>query len=281
MSLMGRRNDVNYVVARTFYLIAGRLLDVKIEVEGEEHIRNVGSAVYIGNHQSMLDLFFLGAMFPKQCSIMAKKELQWLPILGQWMTLSGAVFVDRSSNTNAIRSLAEAGAKMKQNGTSIWLFPEGTRTMSQKAAMKPFKKGAFHLALQSGIPIVPVVFENYWRMYHPGIFGGGTFRIKILPPVKTEGYQASDVGELAVRLHASMLETLQEISGERSDGPQSDSAPTPKASTPAPAGPSTVVPPSGTSSVDGLSQRRANNNGNSTDGHATEEDEGMVLVGRP
>ena len=109
---------------------------------------------------------------------MAKKELQWLPGLGQWMMLSGAVFVDRSSNKNAIRSLAEAGAKMKQNGTSIWLFPEGTRTLSPKASMKPFKKGAFHLALQSGIPIIPVVFENYWRIYHPGVFGSGTFRVK-------------------------------------------------------------------------------------------------------
>ena len=67
---------------------------------------------------------------------------------------------------------------MKRQGLSLWMFPEGTRTLQEEPGMKPFKKGGFHLAVQSGIPIIPVVCENYWRLYRKGVFESGVLKIK-------------------------------------------------------------------------------------------------------
>ena len=111
-------------------------------------------------------------------SIMGKKELQYMPILGQFMTLSGSVFVDRGNNAAAVRSLEAAGETIRTRHTSLWMFPEGTRTMRPHHDMKPFKKGAFHMAVQAEVPIVPVVCENYWRLYRKGVFDEGTLKVK-------------------------------------------------------------------------------------------------------
>lgn len=115
---------------------------------------------------------------PKQTSMMAKKQLKWMPLLGQFMTLSGAVFVDRGNNAKAIESLTEAGKTMKARRTSIIVFPEGTRTNRETPDLRQFKKGGFHLAVQSGIPIIPVVCQHYYHLYHKGVFGSGTLKIK-------------------------------------------------------------------------------------------------------
>lgn len=116
-------------------------------------------------------------VFPPRTSIVAKKSLQWSP-LGPFMAISGTVFIDRGNGPQAVRSLAAAGEKMKSRGTSLWMFPEGTRTNQETPSMLPFKKGAFYLAVQSGIPIVPVVVENYWKIYRPGFFGRGTIKVR-------------------------------------------------------------------------------------------------------
>jgi 1-acyl-sn-glycerol-3-phosphate acyltransferase len=113
-----------------------------------------------------------------RASIMAKKELQWMPFLGQFLTASGAVFVDRGNNAKAVRSLAAAGEAMHARNTSLWLFPEGTRSMRPYHDLLSFKKGAFHLAVQAGVPIVPVVCENYWHLYRKNVFGNGTLTIR-------------------------------------------------------------------------------------------------------
>ena len=160
--------------------------------------------------------------------MMAKKQLQWMPLLGQWMTLSGAVFIDRGNSAKAIRSLTAAGETIKKRHTSLWIFPEGTRSMREHHDMLPFKKGAFHMAIEAGIPIVPVVVENYWKLYRKGVFESGTIKVKsksqwprsyarpntyaVLPPVPTTGLTATDVTALSIRVHEMMVEALREIS---------------------------------------------------------------------
>ena len=111
---------------------------------------------------------------------MAKKELQWSPLLGQFMTLAGAVFVDRGNNARAVRSLTAAGEVMKERHSSLWLFPEGTRSMRPYSDMLPFKKGAFHLAVKAGVPIVHVVTENYSHVMSPRAlrFNAGSIKVK-------------------------------------------------------------------------------------------------------
>jgi lysophosphatidate acyltransferase len=94
------------------------------------------------------------------------------------MMAGGNIFLDRRNPQAAIASLSEAGETMKKRMTSLWLFPEGTRTSSEEPNLRPFKKGAFHLAVQSGLPIVPVVCENYWRLYRQDVFEEGVLKIK-------------------------------------------------------------------------------------------------------
>lgn len=151
--------------------------------------------VFVGNHQSMLDLLYLGrcaaspvlraqcsdcpdSMFPRATRMMAKQSLKYVPLLGQFMQAGGAVFIDRGNNAVAVRSLQAAGEEIKRCHTSIWVFPEGTRTSRPYHDLRPFKKGAFHLAIQAGLPLVPVVSENYWNLYHTGHSNFGTFKVR-------------------------------------------------------------------------------------------------------
>ncbi|KAH7916801.1 hypothetical protein BJ138DRAFT_995221 [Hygrophoropsis aurantiaca] len=294
MTLVGRRHDVNYVVARCFYFVASRALDIRVEVEGEEHLQT-RPAVMVGNHQSMLDILWLAKMFPPSASIMAKKELQWSP-LGPWMFMSGALFVDRGNSAKAHRSLAAAGELMKAQGTSLMMYPEGTRHSEEVPSLLPFKKGAFHLAVQAGIPITPIICENYWGIYHQGVLGTGTLKVRILPPIPTSGITPSDIPELASRIREQMLVTLRDISvkvASNEDIPATESPETqPESLTrvqEADGGPSATD-----ESLPGASETpsdESNNEAASVSGsrilkqegseYGTEtDDEGMVVVGR-
>ena len=118
------------------------------------------------------------SLFPTKTRIMAKKSLKYTPFFGQFMQAAGAVFIDRGNNAVAVRSLKEAAEDIKKRQTSLWVFAEGTRTSRPYHDVRPLKKGAFHLAVQAGLPIVPVVAENYWHIYRKGVFNPGTFKIR-------------------------------------------------------------------------------------------------------
>lgn len=129
------------------------------------------------NAHDLTPPFHESRLMPKRTSMMAKKSLQYSP-LGPFMTLSGAIFVDRGNNARAVKSLAAAANLMRSLKVSLWMFPEGTRHCAETNSLLPFKKGGFHLAIQAGIPIIPIVTENYWRLYRKGVFDTGTIRVR-------------------------------------------------------------------------------------------------------
>ncbi|KAJ9091800.1 hypothetical protein QFC21_007103 [Naganishia friedmannii] len=162
---------------------------------------------------SFMDILYLGRIFPKRASIMAKRELKWMPLLGWFMSLSGAVFVDRKNNKDAVKAMNAAGEAMKRQGVSLWIFPEGTRSSKPEPGLLPFKKGAFHLAIQASVPIVPVVCESYHRLFDGKTrMERGVLKIRVLPPISTEGMTAADVHSLVDEVREKMLHTLREIS---------------------------------------------------------------------
>lgn len=143
--------------------------------------------VIISNHQTELDVLLIGQMFPKYTSVTAKKSLRNVPFLGWFMSLSGTVFIDRVDRTQAMKAFEGAAKEMKEHGQNVFIFPEGTRSYAEKAVLLPFKKGAFHLAVQAGVDIVPAVAENYSRVLNVKArrFNSGTIRIKgvsLAPP---------------------------------------------------------------------------------------------------
>jgi len=283
---------VNIVIARCFYFLASKVMDIQVEIEGQEHLVAERPSILMINHQSFLDILIVGRLIPRRTSIMAKSSIRWTP-LGPFMIMSGTIFVDRGNNARAVSSLKAAGETMKSGGVSLYMYPEGTRHLSEDNSLLPLKKGGFHLAIQSGIPIVPIVAENYWWLYRKGFFGTGKIKVRALPPIQTKGLTPEDASALSLRVREQMLETLNEISAisPSQAKTEKDSSPleTEAAGTEAVAETKVDVtegdsekPPvvagaqTSTPSESGSDKARSSENGTET-----EEDEGMVLVGRP
>ncbi|MBV9216678.1 MAG: 1-acyl-sn-glycerol-3-phosphate acyltransferase [Acidobacteria bacterium] len=177
-----------------------------VRVVGVEHIEPDTSYVFASNHRSYLDTAAIFAYAGPRIGLVAKKELLKVPVLGQGMSFVNVIAIDRSNAERARQSMQEAREVVK-SGYSFGVFVEGTRAMPGE--LLPFKKGAFHLALQTGSPIVPVVIRNTDRMMgkHTGVAFPGTIEMVLCPPIPTEGKTADDVMEV-------LLATRNAISSE-------------------------------------------------------------------
>ena len=140
--------------ARTWAARMLRASGVEMQVEGLENVRLDQPQIFVSNHVSWYDVFALAVAIPKRYRFVAKKELGWIPLFGTAWKAAGHISVDRSDRAAAIRSLDEAGRLLKQDNSSVVIFAEGTR--SRDGRLQPFKKGAFMLALHTGVDIVPV-----------------------------------------------------------------------------------------------------------------------------
>lgn len=180
LRLAGYGRVSQWATARSFKWVMRYTTGVKFEfVEGEEYL-STRPAVFLGNHQTELDVLMLGYIFPPYCSVTAKKSLRNIPFLGWFMALSRTVFIDRANRETALKAFDGAVEEMKTHRQSVFIFPEGTRSYSDEPMLLPFKKGAFHLAVKAGVPIVPIVVENYSHILSPRArrFNPGTIKIK-------------------------------------------------------------------------------------------------------
>ena len=151
----------------------------------------------------MLDLLVLGALCPPHPIVLYKKELGRLPGLGQALRSLGMISVDRSNHEAAIASIREAGRRIRAERASVLISPEGTR--SRDGTLGDFKLGAFHLAAQTGVPIVPMVMRGIERLSPLGspLVRSGVVRVDFLEPIDTSAWSPADV-----RLHAQRTRTL-------------------------------------------------------------------------
>lgn len=211
-SLIGKKHLAQWSTARCFYGVMGFIMGIKINLINGERLNDL-PAIFISNHQSELDILMLGRTFPPGCTVTAKKQIKWVPLLGWFMSLSGTLFLDRSSREKAIKVLNDSLANLKKDKRALWIFPEGTRSYSTKLELSAFKKGAFHLAQQGKIQIIPVVVSNTSSIYHPrsGVFNRGTITVKVLEPISTENLKKEDVGDLCNRVHKLMNDELKNI----------------------------------------------------------------------
>lgn len=171
-----------WTTARCFKWLGAITMGVKFDIldNGREILDSNRPVVFVVNHQTELDVLLLGSIWPLHCSVTAKKSLRNVPFLGWFMTLSGSVFIDRVDRNQAMKAFEGAARAMRDKQQSVVIFPEGTRSYSAEPMLLPFKKGAFHLAVQAGVPIVPVVAENYSRVLNIKAkrFNAGTIRVK-------------------------------------------------------------------------------------------------------
>ena len=140
-------------VANLWAKILLLICNTKVKVIGEENLLRGKPQIFMANHQSDFDILISLAYIPVQFRWIAKKELFAIPIFGAAMRSAGYIEIDRSNKEKALQSIDEAALRI-QRGKSIMTFPEGTR--SRDGEIKPFKQGVFHLAIKSGVPIVPV-----------------------------------------------------------------------------------------------------------------------------
>lgn len=211
-TLIGKQYLAQWTTGRFFYYAMAIVFGIDVKVENEHYLDNK-PFIIIANHQSALDIFMLGRVFPKGCTITAKKSLKYTPFLGWFMALSGTLFLERSNRTKSIEVLNRSLEKMKKKKRALWIFAEGTRSYSTELTMLPFKKGAFHLAQQGGVPIVPVVVSNTSTLLNPKwkIFNRGCINVKILEPIPTNELKKEDVGKFSEDVRDLMVGELKKM----------------------------------------------------------------------
>ncbi|KAF3906242.1 hypothetical protein ABW20_dc0102151 [Dactylellina cionopaga] len=212
---IGKVGIAQWTVARAFTYTMCPAVGVDFVIENEEGMWNERPVVFVGNHQAELDILVLGRIFPKYCSVTAKSTLKHMPFLGWFMTLSGTIFINRTNRASAMTTFDNAAKEMKERRQSVWIFPEGTRSYSTTPTMLPFKKGAFHLAVQAQVPIIPVVVQNYSHVLNlkAKSFESGTIRVKVLDKVETKGMtgEKQEIDALTEKVRKMMMDELVEM----------------------------------------------------------------------
>ncbi len=183
-----------------------RAAGIKIEMSGLENIPAGRSCIFMSNHVSNLDPPVVLPLLPGRSSVLLKKELMSIPILGKAMRLAKFVPVERGSRRDAAQASVEAAADALRSGLHILVYPEGTRSLDGR--LSAFKKGPFFLAQETQAPIVPIAISGTQTMMRKGssAITPGLARIQMLPAVEPSEYATREELMLAVR--SSIAEAL-------------------------------------------------------------------------
>ena len=203
-----RRTAVNYV-ATVAPEVALALAGVEMRVAGEEHLWSHRPAVFVFNHQSSFDVIVIARLLQRDFTGVAKAQLARDPRFAPLAALAGVAYVERGNRNQSRAALGPVLDKLR-SGISLAMAPEGTR--SATPTLGPFKKGAFHIAVEAGVPVVPVVIRNageiLWRASL--VARPGRIDVAVLPPVPTTGLAAGDVDGLCDRIRDQFVATLEE-----------------------------------------------------------------------
>ncbi|MDA0667188.1 MAG: lysophospholipid acyltransferase family protein [Planctomycetota bacterium] len=184
------------------------LFGIKLELHGLENRDFVGAKILAVNHVSLVDLFVWSAIWCHPGSILYKREFGRIPLMGRVMRMLGFIEVDRGNREAARASLALAAKRIREEGLTIWIAPEGTR--SRLGGLQEFKMGAFHLAMQTQSPIVPSIMRGAEKVNPMGSFimRSGTVRIDFLPPIPTTGWKRPELRAKSVEVRELFLQFL-------------------------------------------------------------------------
>jgi 1-acyl-sn-glycerol-3-phosphate acyltransferase len=187
---------------------------LKLEVEGREHVVPGQQYVFLANHLSNLDIPALFLAIPTPIRYLAKKELYRIPVFAQALKIGGIVKIDRGAGAATYQAINEGVARAKERGYSLIIFAEGTRARGQELA--PFKKGAFRIAIMTGLPVVPVTVNGTWEAWPPGskLIYPHHAKIVIDAPIPTEGLDLTDIGDLRDQVRAIIETRYQELRAE-------------------------------------------------------------------
>jgi putative phosphoserine phosphatase / 1-acylglycerol-3-phosphate O-acyltransferase len=182
-------------------------VDVQV-LQGEEHLWSARPSVFVFNHQSNIDPIVVAKLLRHGFTGVGKAEAKKIPFFGPMFQLAGVAFVERGNTIQARRALAPAVAKIIDGGLSLMMSPEGTR--SRTPSLGPFKKGAFHIAMQAGVPMVPIVLRGAGEVMRRGdqTIRSGVVEVVVLPPVDTSSWRPETVAEHVDEVRGEFERTL-------------------------------------------------------------------------
>ncbi len=201
-----RREAVNLAVT-AWGEFGSAMAGMHVESIGENHLWENRPAVFLFNHQSAIDVLIIAKLLRRDFTAIAKQEIASNPLVGPVFRVADTVFVDRKNQEKAIEALKPV-VRTLQGGLSVAIAPEGTRSAGDR--LGPFKKGPFHIAMQAGVPIVPIVIHNASDVLPKGGFfvRPSTVHVEVLPPVKTDDWSAETVDKHVHDVRRLFLEAL-------------------------------------------------------------------------
>ncbi|MDN3615247.1 MAG: 1-acylglycerol-3-phosphate O-acyltransferase [Vibrio gallaecicus] len=209
--LLSPRNPKHVFTFGRYFGYMSKIFGMKLELRIPEDAYSRGQHVYVANHQNSWDLFTVSSAVTPKVVTVGKKSLVWMPLFGQLYWLTGNILIDRANRSKAVGTIDQVVNNLKESDVSVWMFPEGTR--SRGRGLLPFKTGAFHAAIGAGLPIIPIVCSstgdvklNRWN--------NGHVIVEMLPPVSVEGYDKSNVRELANQCREQMKDKLEALDKE-------------------------------------------------------------------
>jgi 1-acyl-sn-glycerol-3-phosphate acyltransferase len=207
--LIDSSGDLVLALARLWARVLLSGPGVKVEVVQRAPLDPKRPYVFMANHESMIDIWAVFVAVPMPLRFIAKKQLGAIPLFGWAMRAGRFIFIDRQNAASARRSIAEAARRIK-SGQSVVIFPEGTRT--RDGSLGPFKKGGFHLAIDSSADIVPVAIHGSRALMPRGsaLIRSGHVRIELGAPISTAGMGPADREPLLNRVRAQIADMLGE-----------------------------------------------------------------------
>ncbi|MBL1231861.1 MAG: lysophospholipid acyltransferase family protein [Vicingaceae bacterium] len=193
------------MVARTVFApVLMKIAGIDISVSGKENVPTDKPVIFVSNHFSHLDIGCLCYSLPKNLHFIGKKELIWTPVVGWYMWVAGHIFVDRTNKKKALKSITKAAKKISE-GKSVVLFAEGTRSKTGK--VESFKKGAFHLALQAGVDIVPVSIKGTYEVWKSGTntITPGKVSVIIGKPIDSSKFDKNNINNFVTAVRESII----------------------------------------------------------------------------
>jgi len=190
-----------------------RFAGVRVTVDNRANLEPAQPYVFMANHASTVDIWALFLAIPRRVRMIAKKQLARIPLFGWVMWAGRFIFIDRQNAASSRRSIEEAGRRIR-GGDSVLIFPEGTRTRDGQLGL--FKKGGFHLAMDAGVPIVPVALRGARALMPRGSLRVRSGEVKVIigPPIPTAGLSVGDRSALIERVRDAIAAMAAEPGGQ-------------------------------------------------------------------
>lgn len=192
-----------------------RVLGLTVTWKNKDGLEDGRPHLVVSNHQDNLDVLILTSCLPTNTVSIGKKSLSYIPIFGWLYVLAGNILIDRKNKKKALESLNKAKEKITKNSMNVWIMPEGTR--SRGRGLLPFKKGPFHLAMHTKVPLIPVVFSEYHRTVDLNRWNSGRVIIKVLDPIDTSGITKENMSEFMDNLYNLMKSEIDIATNEANE----------------------------------------------------------------